>query len=234
MLHDRAFAEAGTDILTDADEVIAALAEMAEAKTVGLDLETKNKRPYLTDSRILTVGLSSALRTVAFPLHHDGAGWSRRRVPAHRGGVGGVPARPAPAQNLVPTVVRIGMVRLIFMATPLCTRYGATPRRQADLLEPHSPPTQAERMDSLSLEFIGLNYFGIDIKAINNTDRKNLDKTPVDVVLRYNAIDAKYHRLAYLAELPLLAGRGGAAAKPTSTTCAALRRPCSASCKACR
>jgi hypothetical protein len=64
-------------------------------------------------------------------------------------------------------------------------------------------------MDTLSLDFTCLNHFGINIKALSNLDRNNLDKAPVGEVLHYNAIDAKYHRLAYLAQLPLLQAAQG-------------------------
>ena len=208
VVHDRAFAEADTDLLTNCDQIIAALAEMARDKIVGLDLETKNIRPYLTNSRILTVALSSNRRTLAFPLYHDGAGWSddeRTRI------------EDAFVQFLLDPYPRKISFQLSFELEWLAYFYGdavvhtqwGDAQAQAYLLEPHSPPTQAERMDTLSLDFTCLNYFGIDVKAITNTDRNNLDKTPVGTVLRYNAIDAKYHRLAYLHQLPMLTAEQG-------------------------
>ena len=204
-VNDRAFAEPGTDILTDADEVIAALAEIAEAKWSARS--GNQEQASLSDRfRIFTVGLSSALRTSP-----------SRYITTARPGVDDECQRieaalvqflldPRPRKISFQLSFELECPPYFYGNAVVHTLWGDAQAQVSPGAA--SPPTQAERMDSLSLEFIGLDYFGIDIKAINNTDRKNLDKTPVDVVLRYNAIDAKYHRLAYLAQLPLSRPKG--------------------------
>jgi len=47
----------------------------------------------------------------------------------------------------------------------------------------------------LSLEFLVQQYFGFNIKKMAGVDRKNLDDEQLPKVLRYNAVDAKYHLL---------------------------------------
>src|SRR5216684_7939641 len=44
----------------------------------GLDYETQNLRPYLEDSRILTIAVSTLEQTLAFGLNHPQVGWSKR------------------------------------------------------------------------------------------------------------------------------------------------------------
>jgi hypothetical protein len=44
-----------------------------------------------------------------------------------------------------------------------------------------------------SLEFLVQQHFGFNLKKLSGLDRANLAKVPVELVLRYNGGDAKYH-----------------------------------------
>ena len=48
------------------------------------------------------------------------------------------------------------------------------------------------------MDFLCLQYFGFNLKAISNLDRNKLESEQLTTVLKYNSLDAKYHRLLYL------------------------------------
>jgi hypothetical protein len=57
----------------------------------------------------------------------------------------------------------------------------------------------------MSLEFLGIQYFGVNLKTLSPLDREDLESEPLESVLRYNGIDAKYHRLLYMEQFQRLA-----------------------------
>jgi DNA polymerase I-like protein with 3'-5' exonuclease and polymerase domains len=65
-----------------------------------------------------------------------------------------------------------------------------------------------ETQGMLSLESLTTEHFGFNIKEMSPVDRKRLDDFPVEEVLKYNAIDAKYHLELYLEQEPLLEQEG--------------------------
>lgn len=189
VVHSREEATANIEcIYSDANAIIEALRELAQEPIVGVDIETKNIRPYYNDSKILSAAIAGAERSVAFPLHHRDARWNRRELQD---------IEDAFYEFLLSDCQKVSF-QLGFELEWLAYFYG-------DQIV-HSPWEDAqaqafildERAGSLSLEFVCQHRFGFDIKGINNTDRNRLDETPLDVVLPYNGLDSKYHRLAFL------------------------------------
>ena len=55
-----------------------------------------------------------------------------------------------------------------------------------------------ERPNSFSLEFLSIQYFGLNLKQISNhLNKKKLQSEPLEDVLLYNGMDAKFHLLLY-------------------------------------
>lgn len=65
-----------------------------------------------------------------------------------------------------------------------------------------------ERQGGLSLDFLTRLYFGLNIKSLSALNVKNLDAEPLLPVLRYNGVDARYHRLTYNVQHELLLDDG--------------------------
>lgn len=163
---------------------------------VGFDYETKNLRPYNNDSIILSVAIATSHLAMAFALRHREAGWT--------------------AQQL--TVVEKLLEDFLYEAP--CAKishhlgfelewsgftFGREVIRAGDWEDTESQSyILDERPGTHSLEFLCLQHFGISIKSISNTDNKNLFYTPIDTVLRYNAVDAKYHRELFLVQQKML------------------------------
>jgi len=167
--------------------------------SAGLDYETNTERPYSKDAKILTVAIATKDKSFAFPLYHPHAGWDHRDRRAVEDEL----------HNFLYSNCRKISHSLAFEQEWSAYFYGkeclhdgkwADTMSQAFILD--------ERRGCLSLDFLCLQYFGLNIKAIDNLDRANLEKAAVVDVLRYNALDAKYHRLLYLEQRKRLRDEG--------------------------
>lgn len=178
----------------DVEKIIYHLEKFGQEKVVGLDYETNGLRPFAEGSKILTVALSSKSGTIAFPLRHKQATWTPRQLKkleaafvAFLEGSKCIKVVHNLPFELEWSVSKFGKDTL------KNGRWGCS-QSQAYILD--------ERAGSgvQSLDGLCLQYFGISIKAINPIDRANLDNAPLGDVLLYNGVDAKYHRLLYLAQ----------------------------------
>ena len=172
-------------------EVIESIAELtAIFKTwndpqvsVAFDLETSCLRPY--DGKILTMALASKDRTITFPLDHPESFW---RTHDDRSQI----------EELVRTFFSKSLCRKIahnlsFDLEWIFMKYGVGTLTRDRL---HCTMAQGyvldERSGMLSLNDLVAQYFGFNLKALSDVDKENLAGTPVEDVLAYNALDAKW------------------------------------------
>jgi DNA polymerase len=179
------------------DDITEALQEMAKERLVGIDLETVGVRPYLDESAILSVALSSPDRTVAFGIEHPEVGNEAQA----RGALLGRFLRHAKCR-FISFSLAFEMEWLAYTFGPeviLRNKWGDA-QLQAFILD--------ERRGMLSLDALCLQHFGFGLKAIANVDVKRLKETPLIDVLAYNGLDAYYHRKLYSHQLKLLMAQG--------------------------
>lgn len=173
----------------DLQQVIKFLAYASTRKYAGFDYETQNLRPYGKDSRILTIAISIADATLAFAFEHPGAGWSPSDLEL---------VRDAFCDFLLSPCHKI-VHNLAFEQEWTATFFGRDKLRatnwedtiiQAFVLD--------ERPNSFSLEFLSIQYFGLNLKQISsNLNKAKLQSEPLPDVLLYNGMDAKFHYLLY-------------------------------------
>jgi DNA polymerase-1 len=200
VVHTAEIVRADVEVITgehgdaDVDRVLNFLEQCKQAEVVGLDYETKRKRPYGDDAKILTIGLSNETKSMAFALDHRQAGWTeRQRVRVSDGFANFLYKSPDTrkvahhlAYELEWTAYKYGD-EVINQ-----NRWGDT-ISQAFILD--------ERQGALSLEFLCWQHFGINIKTLTPAFNKDdMDGEELSDVLPYNAIDAKYARLLYHAQ----------------------------------
>lgn len=199
-IHSVDEAESEIELVEDINRIAELLEEAGHQTTAGIDIETNCLRPYEKDAKILSISISTKVGTFAFPVDHREASWS--------------------------TLERKQLDKLIrrFLYESRCRKivhhlgfelewfghfYGGgcfyasrweCSESQAYILD--------ARRGGLSLDFLCLVNFGINLKAISGLDRANLDKSPIHKVLKYNGIDAKYHRYLFLAQKPRIAEAG--------------------------
>jgi uracil-DNA glycosylase family 4 len=160
---------------------------------IGLDYETNAKRPYGNDAKILTVAISGERGTLAWPFDHPGAGWSDEQRDELWNYF---------KQWLLHARCRKVSHGLNFELEWSGVMFGiATIHAGAWEDSLTQSYVLDERRGTHDLDFVCLQRYGMHLKAISNLDRANLIKCPVDQVLRYNGIDAKYHRIAYIDQL---------------------------------
>jgi uracil-DNA glycosylase family 4 len=171
----------------------------------GVDYETQNKRPYYKNSEILTAAVSVEDETVAFAFRHKEAGWTGSDLrKLDKAWVKFLYSRAKKAVH-----------QLSFESEWSAFYYGVELVR--------GPPwectmTQAYVLDervgdikpgALSLEFISLQHFGINIKALSpKMNKEKMANERLDVLLPYNGIDAKYHRFNYIIQKKRLKADG--------------------------
>jgi DNA polymerase I-like protein with 3'-5' exonuclease and polymerase domains len=177
---------------SDVDRILDFIEECWEEEASGLDYETPCLRPYVADAKILTVGLAHSTGALAFPLHHKGAFWSdadRKKVNTAFGDF----LHDAPTRK-ISFALPFEMEWSAYHYGKDClwgSKWGDA-QSQAYILDERQGHRKGE--SGLSLDTLCLQYFGFDLKALSNVDRKQLADTPVDTVLKYNALDAKFHR----------------------------------------
>lgn len=175
-----------------------ALRDFKTEKRVGLDYETKGLRPYEATAKILTVGLSSAKRTLAFALDHSKDKWTDSQRTA---------VWEAYDDFLHTATCLLVVHNLPFEMEWSAFFFGKEVLRAvpwactASMAWVLDERMKMGKPDALSLEFLCIQYFGLNVKALNSIDVKDLDTADVLDVLRYNAMDSRYHRLLYAPQL---------------------------------
>lgn len=173
----------------DVDAIVEYLDNLDD-DVVGFDYETNGIRPYATGAAIQTVGLSSHEHgSFAFPLHHREARWSDKQLDRIEGAL---------EDFFHESLCRKAVHNLAFELEWAGYFYG----RSALRAQPWDcTMSQAFVLDArqgvLSLEALGIQYFGINIKQLNPVNRANIANLPLSEILPYNAVDAKYHLLLF-------------------------------------
>lgn len=180
------------------DKVIAFLRRSTKLKCQGLDIETNRLRPYGDDARILSFALGSEKETVAFAWDHPEAKWSHpQRLAIHNALLDYMlaPAGPTKFAHNLPFELEWFAAQLS-LRLPHASRWGCT-MVQGSVLSERKASKYNSGDDEFeprghSLDFLVRKYFGIGLKALSNVDRANLANTPLDEVLPYNGLDAKF------------------------------------------
>ena len=192
-------ARAGIQVLGDAEQVVRFLDRAAKRDRVGLDFETSGLSPYAADARLLSVGLATGQETVAFPLDHSGAGWSKNERSAIYAALRGM--LQAPVEKVAHNAA-FDMAWALSVFGPAAAR----PTSWGDSLG------QAFLLDTRprahSLDFLCQVHFGLALKQLSKLDVAHLDAAPVADVCRYNALDARFCLAVFERQQPLLEKQG--------------------------
>ena len=215
VVHSEADAREGIEWVTgaggwsDVDRVRQFLRMAARRKVAGMDYETNGgTRPYGEGTKIITAGVSVVDGTLAFPLDHREARWTR----AQREKIDELWR-----EFLYEAECRKVAHQLAFEMEWSAYFYGKDCLRagrwgdtmgQAYVLDERTEGGSKNKGGPLSLEFLCIQYFGVNIKRLAGVKRADLDSEPLERVLPYNGMDAKYHRLLYAAQARELARAG--------------------------
>lgn len=201
-VHSKEEALAGVRVIdgskgnTDVAAIVKALQRAAKAKIAGLDYETNCVRPYLDGSKILTAAISTEKDTFTFPLRHKQSPWTPKQLQT---------VEDAFSEFLEESKCLKVVHNLPFELEWSLKKFG---RGSIENGRWGCSQSQAYIIDERigagvqSLDGLCVQYFGISIKSLNVVNRANLDNTPMEQVLPYNGVDAKYHRMLFEAQMP--------------------------------
>ncbi len=194
------------EVVTDHNRAIRLIEQMYDESVVGWDYETNAERPYGDNAKILSVALAGKNFAFSFPIHHRENRWTSKQLAAveecYKHFLYKAPCRKV-AHHL--GFEQEWSAFFYGNQSVHAGKYGCS-LSQAFILDGRTDDRQFS--GCLGLGFLTLQYFGINIKSIDNLDRKNLDACPLEQVLRYNGLDAKFHRMLYFAQAERLKQEG--------------------------
>ena len=165
-------------------QIVKHLEWCAKQDLTAVDIETKNLRPYDKTSKILTVSVGTEDNTLAFPLDHPDAGWSRANHKV---------IDEAFCTYLYEAEGIKAAHGLRFELEWLTHRYGAELAYSGEWADTMAMGLCMDgRRGALSLDDLCLIYLGFRVKEAYGLDIKNLDLEPLSSVLPYNGSDVKH------------------------------------------
>lgn len=173
----------------DYEKSISLLEEVLEWSEFAVDIETNDLRPYGDDSRILSIAFSNGEETISVPVEHSILDWTEAEV---------AEVYELLSEILSDKTKTIVAHNLAFELEWFC--YFLSKELMARQAKWQDTMAQAYVLDTrlLSLDFLCLKNFGFRLKQLSSVDQKNIEKEPIDKLLRYNALDAKWTYWLYL------------------------------------
>lgn len=199
-VHTPAEVRKNVEIITgeNGDEDLGRLEEAlrwaAAQPIIGVDYETNGLRPYFSGAKILSAAVATRDRAVAFALDHPEAGWT----PSQRGIVTALwqefLARAIGVKAVHNLAFEMEWTAFFFGKELLRAGVWGDTSTQAGVIDERKGNKKA---GPFSLEFLIQQYFGFNLKKMSGVDRSDLENTPIEAVLQYNAPDARYHALLF-------------------------------------
>ena len=171
---------------------------------VGVDYETSGKRPYGETATILSAAIGTPKQSFAFAIKHPEAKWTQDQLV--RVTELWLEFLEAPVRKLVHNWMFEAEWSAYFFGERILrkSRWDCSYIQAAVLDERIGD----RKPGCLGLEFLILQHFGFNLKSLSPLDRKDLGKEPLNEVLRYNAMDAKFHYYLWKAQSDLLEAFG--------------------------
>lgn len=181
----------GTGGMSDVRKISKILGRMANSQLVGLDYETNGTRPYKEGAKVLTAAVCDSKEALSFVLDHKQGQWSKKErrylIDVWKEFIFGSDCLKA-VHSLA---FELEWSMVMFGDEALYNGNWGCSMAQAHTLD--------ERYGSgaLSLDGLGIQYFGISVKSLNPVNRADLDNVDLPQVLKYNAVDSRFHRMLF-------------------------------------
>lgn len=177
------------------------LEELVDQPDIGVDYETKGLRPYASDAKLLTAAVGNGEQVFAFPFDHPEAEWT----PAQRKRLGTLWRNflwRARGRKWVHNLAfELEWTGYYFGEDLLRRGRWEDTASQACILDERKGKMKP---GCFSLEFLVQLYFGFNLKKMMSLPRILLATLPLELVLRYNGGDARYHCLLGLKQEALI------------------------------
>lgn len=180
-------------------------------KVVGVDYETNMTRPYANAAKVLSMGVGTESRSFAFPYRHSRARWSESELDEIRRLWVDFLRAPGVSKAVHNLPFEMEWSAKHFDDWCLLHSDWEDTMTEAAILDERTGRGESRRGNEqgpLSLDFLVRQYFGLALKELSSLDRKNLDNEPLDLVLRYNAMDAKFHCMLHEVQIKRIGDHG--------------------------
>lgn len=164
------------------DKVLNWLDYMAKADLVGFDYETNCLRPFEKNAAIITLALADTKKAVAFPIDYPNA-WTEKQLTTLKAAL--IKFFKSQAHKVCHNAkFEMEWTGSVFGTEFLHTSTWEDTQAQAYVLD--------ERRGMLNLDSLIRINFGFWLKNLSNIDRKRMLDYPLEKILPYNALDAKW------------------------------------------
>jgi DNA polymerase I len=189
-VHTPEMAKANVECITKVSDIDKALRWAADQPEVGVDYETNGIRPYIQGARILTAAVGTLKRAFAFPMFHPGAPHGRTALEDTLELWKRFLLR-APCAKIVHNLAfEMEWSGYFFGHDVLRAQPWEDTANAAAIVDSRKGK---KKPGCFSLEFLVQQHFGFNLKKVSNVDGGKLAQTPLETVLLYNGMDAKYH-----------------------------------------
>lgn len=214
IVHDEKVAEYGVEIVEGKSGDLARLEKLLDwakkQKIKGFDWETDRVRPYEKEARILTAAIGTPELSFAWAIEHPQARWTNKE----RKRVIDLTIEFLRDDEGTKAVHQLGFEQE-WTAVRLDKKLLRASRWDDTITQAHMIDERLDKKKKkkgqqgpLSLDWLCYQHFGINLKALSALDRGNLANEPLPLVLRYNAMDAKYHCLLFSAQDEIIRREG--------------------------
>lgn len=191
VVHTPEMAKANVECVTDLGQISKVLQWASRHRHVGWDYETNRLRPYEEGAKILTVGVGTLEKSYAFPVHHPGAGYSKKQIAEVEELVRRFLTSAACIKRVHHLAFELEWSGIKFGVETIRARPWEDTANLAAIVNERTG--KKTKSGPFSLEFLVQQYFGFNLKKLSNVDRAKLESTPLETVLLYNGMDGKYH-----------------------------------------
>lgn len=188
----------------DANRVVDFIESLYDEDVVGFDYETNAIRPYRNkilrpndpEPRILSAALSGSKGTLAWPIAHREAKWSKPHLSLIEGALEEFLTTSECIKAVHNLAFEFEWTAEFYGTDAIHSKYWGDSMSQAYILDER--PSAGSGPGPQSLDWLTRQYFGFSIKSLNPVDRADLDNVPLSQVLPYNGCDAKFHLKVFL------------------------------------
>jgi uracil-DNA glycosylase family 4 len=163
---------------------------MKNSKFIGYDYETNCLRPYEADAKIITIALANDKVAYAFPIDYPEA-WSPSQLSQIKDALKDLFL--SPVKKICHNVkFEMEWTGEIFGKEFIYTQNWECTQAQAYLMD--------ERQGMHNLDVLIRLNFGFNLKELSNIDRSKMMSYPLNKILPYNGLDAKWTRRLYVVQ----------------------------------
>jgi len=170
---------------SNVETIKARLLEMSNSNRISIDIETNGLRPYkIKNPKILSIAISNGIKTIAFPLHSV---WSSKTTNQIE-----ILLKTLFLNKNIEKIAHNVKFEMEWLNYFFGNEILFEGKWGDSLLQTYLIDEKIGRVGGYALDTLCRIHFGFSLKSLSNVDRTKLSELPIEKLLQYNALDAKY------------------------------------------